>query len=563
VRDHLYVTRENSVRQSLYLKYRPQRFGDLVGQEVVARTLRNAVRERRLGHAYLFTGIRGTGKTSAARILARAINCEQPVDGEPCLICHACESVGAGRSLDVIEIDAATNRGIDEIRDLRERTQFLPSELQSKVYIIDEVHMLTTEAANAFLKTLEEPPEHACFILATTEPQRLVETILSRCQRFDFRRIPAAAMAVHLAEICRLEGVTTAADVMDLVAEAGAGSLRDAVSLLDRLIGLGEGVLELTTVRGALGMADPDAIRRLADGLEAGHLAEAWTELRSLEAVGVEPRQLLRALGGLARERQWALLERSGTALPGHFWLELMDACASGGSDLRRADDPWMAMEVILLKVSSGERQDPVAAEALPQPPIPPTPLEPANSTVMPPSVAAPISGTVGPTVTAATPRPAPPPPVAQGQHSVPIPVAAAVATAPAAASADFPVEGEWQPRWREVVDWAQHNHPGPFRALVQETRPLGVRDGALLIEVRYEWHLGQLQAPTYRALLEQACREVLGESLPIKLAMAGQAHKGDSSGTAANAAAGGSLAAALKHFPGSTVRKVDFNDRR
>jgi DNA polymerase-3 subunit gamma/tau len=560
VRDHLGVTRVKSVRQSLYLKYRPQRFGELVGQEVVARTLRNAVRERRLGHAYLFTGIRGTGKTSAARILARAINCEQPVDGEPCLICHACESVGAGRSLDVIEIDAATNRGIDEIRDLRERTQFLPSELQSKVYIIDEVHMLTTEAANAFLKTLEEPPEHACFILATTEPQRLAETILSRCQRFDFRRIPAAAMAAHLAEICRLEGVTAAAEVMDLVAEAGVGSLRDALSLLDRLIGLGEGDLDLTTVRGALGMADPDAIRRLADGLEAGHLAEAWTELRSLEAVGVEPRQLLRALGGLARERQWALLEGSAPAPRGRFWLEMMDACASGGSDLRRADDPWMAMEVILLKVATGDCQGLAVEEALPQPPTPRAPTTPTNPAAKPAPVAAPTLGPVAPAVTGAAPRPAPPPPMADPSPALSPAVAEATAQ-PAAAFADFPVDGEWQPRWREVVDWAQHNHPGPFRALVQATRPLGVRDGVLLVEVRYEWHMGQLQAPTYRALLEQACREVLGESLTISLALAGQAPKADQSGAAA--AAGGSLAAALKHFPGSTVRKVDFNDRR
>ena len=548
------------MRQSLYLKYRPQRFGELVGQEVVARTLRNAVRERRLGHAYLFTGIRGTGKTSAARILARAINCEQPVDGEPCLICHACESVGAGRSLDVIEIDAATNRGIDEIRDLRERTQFLPSELQSKVYIIDEVHMLTTEAANAFLKTLEEPPEHACFILATTEPQRLAETILSRCQRFDFRRIPAAAMAAHLAEICRLEGVTAAAEVMDLVAEAGAGSLRDALSLLDRLIGLGEGDLDLTTVRGALGMADPDAIRRLADGLEAGHLAEAWTELRSLEAVGVEPRQLLRALGGLARERQWALLEGSAPAPRGRFWLEMMDACASGGSDLRRADDPWMAMEVILLKVATGDCQGLAVEEALPQPPTPRAPTTPTNPAAKPAPVAAPTLGPVAPAVTGAAPRPAPPPPMADPSPA-PSPAVAEATAQPAAAFADFPVDGEWQPRWREVVDWAQHNHPGPFRALVQATRPLGFRDGVLLVEVRYEWHMGQLQAPTYRALLEQACREVLGESLTISLALAGQAPKADQSGAAA--AAGGSLAAALKHFPGSTVRKVDFNDRR
>ncbi len=551
------------MRQSLYLKYRPQRFDALVGQEVVSRTLRNAVRERRFGHAYLFTGIRGTGKTSAARILARAINCLHPEEGEPCGDCHACESVGAGRSLDVIEIDAATNRGIDEIRDLRERTQFLPSELRTKVYIIDEAHMLTTEAGNAFLKTLEEPPEHACFILATTEPQRLSETILSRCQRFDFRRIPAAAMAAHLAHICRQEGVDTTPEVMALVAEAGAGSLRDAESLLDRLLGLEEGVLGLDAVRAALGMADPHAIGRLITGMADGDPAGAWSELRQLEAAGVEPRQLLRSLGAEARARQWEALAHPQGQPGGHLWLELMEACTRGGSELRRADDPWMALEVILLKVASAAVRRPQSA-----------PSDVATAPATRPRRALP--GAPSPIARAVVVAEGPARASAGEAAGVPVPgdEAGAPASSPGAISASPGESGgnttspalaadapNWRTRWPEVVDWAQHHHPGPFTALAKETTPVALTDGKLTIEVKYEWHLGKLREPQYRALLEEACGAVLGEGIAVDLQPAGRAAPPSDDGGPGPAAGGGALAAVLKHFPGSTVRKVEFLD--
>lgn len=524
-----------SIRQSLYLKYRPQLFSELVGQEVVARTLRHAVRERHLSHAYLFTGVRGTGKTSAARILARAINCLQPEDGEPCQRCSACQVIGEGRSLDVIEIDAATNRGIDEIRDLRERAQFLPSELGTKVYIIDEAHMLTNEAGNAFLKTLEEPPAHACFILATTEPQRLSETILSRCQRFDFRRIPAAAMSAHLMEICRQEQVQTTSTVMDLVAEAGAGSLRDAESLLDRLLGLGEGILDLAVVRSALGMADPEAVTSLAEALWRRDAAAAWVRLRDLEGYGVDPRQLLRALGAHARARYWEELEGRGSPAA---WLSLMEACADGGQQLRRADDPWMSLEVILLRQAASSPEPaalattptPSTPTAAPRPPAVPSPS--ASVTPSPPSPPRPAS----------TPNPpAPPPPELR-----PAPPGPAV-------------DPEWRAAWERVVEWARQHHV-PFHALVRDTAPVGLRDGTLVIEVRYEWHLGQLSSPANRELMQQALREVTGEPLAVTLVLAGAAPAPPDGG---GGRGGGGLAAALKHFPGSTVRKVDFLDPR
>jgi len=544
----------NSVRQSLYLKYRPRRFGDLVGQEVVARTLRNAVRERRFSHAYLFTGIRGTGKTSAARILAKAINCEAPDDGEPCGRCRACESIGEGRSLDVIEIDAATNRGIDEIRDLRERAQFLPSELPMKVYIIDEAHMLTNEAGNAFLKTLEEPPKHACFILATTEPHKLTETVLSRCQRFDFRRIPVASMADHLAHICSLEGITATPEVMELVAQAGAGSLRDAESLLDRLLGTGDRALDLAAVRSALGMADPGAIARLADSLAGSDLAAALGELQELSGSGVEPRQLLRTLGETARERHWAELTNDGST---GFWLDLMAACAGGGSELRRADDPWMVLEVILIKAALGmgkpaarsAGQEAVATASGPKPQDPqdkvPNPIAESPLPQREPS---------GP-----APKVAIPPPVEPSNGAKAIDGHAPSPSVPEATA-------EWQQRWAAVIQWAQQHHPGPFAALVRETRAAALDNGTLTVEVRYPWHLSQLRTPANLAILAGACQELFSPPVQVQLVLLGEAEPKPASREvepkpAPREVEPSALALALKHFPGSTVRKVEFHE--
>ena len=541
-----------TVRPTLYLKYRPRRFSELVGQEVIARALRHAVREGRIGHAYLFTGVRGTGKTSAARILARAINCLNPEEGEPCLACGPCVSIGEGRSLDVIEIDAATNRGIDEIRDLRERAQFLPSDLRTKVYIIDEAHMLTNEAGNAFLKTLEEPPPHACFILATTEPQRLSETILSRCQRFDFRRIPVGAMAEHLQGICDQEGVTTSRPVMDLVAEAGAGSLRDAESLLERLMGLDDGVLELETVRSALGMADPAAVAGLAEALVERQPQAVLQRLGELQEYGVEPRQLLRALGVRARESYWKLVENGGAAEP---WLELMEACTRGASELRRADDPWMTMEVVLLQVASASVRPDSPLSRTDGAPAPPTGKgdQPGRQ----PPGAAPSRSDDGPSLAS--------PPGAVPARSTPDPAAAgpvgeqleSLAPDPRPAAAQEP---DWQALWVRVVEWAREHHK-PFHALVLDTTATGVSSGALTVEVNYEWHLGQLNSPANRELLNQALRAAAGREIPVTLVLRGSAGPSPRSGGGSRGGQG--LAAALKHFPGSTVRKVDFLDPR
>jgi DNA polymerase III subunit gamma/tau len=275
--------------QALYRRWRSQTFEDLVGQEHVTVTLRNALREGRMSHAYLFTGPRGTGKTSTARILAKAVNClAEDETARPCNRCRICTAIMEGRQLDLIEIDAASNRGIDEIRDLREKINFRPNEARYKVYIIDEVHMLTKEAFNALLKTLEEPPPHAVFVLATTEPDRVPETVRSRCQRFDFRRIPTSEIVEHLTHILEQERAKAAPEALVAVARRATGSMRDAISLLDQLLSYGDEVLELARVESVLGLVDAHAIGGLVDFMATGDVAAGLSLINALVADGVE-----------------------------------------------------------------------------------------------------------------------------------------------------------------------------------------------------------------------------------------------------------------------------------
>ncbi len=296
------------VATALYRRYRSMRFGDLVGQDVIATTLRNEVRSESLAHAYLFTGIRGTGKTSTARILARAVNCLSLQDGEPCNECSACREVLGGSAVDVLEIDAASNRGIDEMRDLRDKVKYLPASLRRKVYIIDEAHMLTAEAWNAFLKTLEEPPPHVLFVLATTEPHKVPETVRSRVQRFDFRRVSAADTAAHLARILEAEGTTAEPEALALLARAGQGSVRDALSMLDQALAGGERPLTADNVRRALGLADPATLHDLLEALAGGDGAGALRAVAAAFDAGADPRQLLRETARLSRAAEFAAL---------------------------------------------------------------------------------------------------------------------------------------------------------------------------------------------------------------------------------------------------------------
>jgi DNA polymerase-3 subunit gamma/tau len=255
-------------RLSLYRRWRPQCFADVVGQDDVVRTLRNAVSARDTAHAYLFAGERGIGKTSVARILSRAVNCLAPMDGEPCNECASCLTISAGRSLDILEIDGASNRGIDHIRKLREEVSFAPTDLRIKVYIIDEVHMLTTEAFNALLKTLEEPPSHAMFVFATTEPHKLPRTIVSRCQAFEFRRLSVTAISAQLKRIAAAENVHLSDEAAALLARRANGGLRDAVVMLEQAATYDrEGITEVA-ILDMLGLAARETQLAFVEALE-------------------------------------------------------------------------------------------------------------------------------------------------------------------------------------------------------------------------------------------------------------------------------------------------------
>ena len=252
---------------SLYRKYRPENFNDLVGQEYVVQTLKNAIKNDRIAHAYLFAGPRGTGKTSTAKVFARALNCKEEDVLEPCGECENCQKISTGQSIDVIEIDAASNRGIDEIRDLREKVKFYPSEGKYKVYIIDEVHMLTKGAFNALLKTLEEPPENVVFILATTEPHRVISTIMSRCQRFDFSLHSVSNIEERLSYICEEEQVTYQEEALNLIAHTSNGGLRDAISLLDQAISFTDGDITADRLREMLGKIDISVLNQFVQDI--------------------------------------------------------------------------------------------------------------------------------------------------------------------------------------------------------------------------------------------------------------------------------------------------------
>lgn len=282
--------------KALYRTYRPQKFADVTGQEVVVQTLQNAIKNKKISHAYLFSGPRGTGKTSVARIFAKALNCANLKDGEPCDECISCREISEGYNPDVIEIDAASNNGVDEIRDIREKVKFLPSGSKYKIYIIDEVHMLSGGAFNALLKTLEEPPKHAVFILATTEPQKLPATIISRCQRFEFKSLGILEINSRLKQICEFENVSITDEALNLIAEAAEGAMRDAISILDQAISYGNKEITIDDVNSVTGSLNYEKVISLTKAIEGKEIHTTLSLLNELISSGKEINKIINSL---------------------------------------------------------------------------------------------------------------------------------------------------------------------------------------------------------------------------------------------------------------------------
>ena len=429
--------------RALYRKWRPQRFEDVVGQRAIVTALKNQITANRVGHAYLFTGVRGTGKTTCAKIFAKAVNCLHPVNGDPCGECEICKGIDNGSILDVVEMDAASNNGVDDIRDLRDETAYTPSACKYKVYIIDEVHMLSTAAFNALLKTLEEPPAHVIFILATTEIQKVPATILSRCQRYDFTRIGPEDIARRVEYIAGEEKLELSPDGAELIARLADGALRDALSILDTCAGV-TAKIDADVVRRMAGVTDRSYLFRISDALEAQDGATALAQLAQLRQQSVDVKRLTEELiahyralmlaalpggqsllSGVSPEEEALYLEK-GPQLGQREAIRAIRALGSALEHMTRGSDQRIELELALFGLSEPPQQPqavPVQAAPVRAAAQPAAPQPFASATAVQPFASAPTPQPPIPSVPvvqpAAEPKPVKAEPSAPSEISV------------------------------------------------------------------------------------------------------------------------------------------------
>ena len=424
--------------RALYRKWRPQRFEDVVGQRAIVTALKNQITANRVGHAYLFTGVRGTGKTTCAKIFAKAVNCLHPVNGDPCGECEICKGIDNGSILDVVEMDAASNNGVDDIRDLRDETAYTPSACKYKVYIIDEVHMLSTAAFNALLKTLEEPPAHVIFILATTEIQKVPATILSRCQRYDFTRIGPEDIARRVEYIAGEEKLEISPDGAELIARLADGALRDALSILDTCAGV-TAKIDADVVRRMAGVTDRSYLFRISDALEAQDGATALAQLAQLRQQSVDVKRLTEELiahyralmlaalpggqsllSGVSPEEEALYLEK-GPQLGQREAIRAIRALGSALEHMTRGSDQRIELELALFGLSEPPQQPqavPVQAAPVRAAAQPAAPQPFASATAVQPFASAPTTQPPIPSVPVVQPAAEPKP--VKAEPSVP-----------------------------------------------------------------------------------------------------------------------------------------------
>lgn len=468
--------------RALYRKWRPQRFEDVVGQRAIVTALKNQITANRVGHAYLFTGVRGTGKTTCAKIFAKAVNCLHPVNGDPCGECEICKGIDNGSILDVVEMDAASNNGVDDIRDLRDETAYTPSACHYKVYIIDEVHMLSTAAFNALLKTLEEPPAHVIFILATTEIQKVPATILSRCQRYDFTRIGPEDIAQRVEYIAGQEGLELSGEGAELISRLADGAMRDALSILDTCAGV-TAKIDADVVRRMAGVTDRSYLFHISDALEAQDAAAALAQLAQLRQQSVDVKRLTEELiahyralmlaalpggqallSGVSPEEEKLYLE-NGPRMGQREAIRAIRALGNALEHMTRGSDQRIELELALFSLSEPPQQ--VAVQAVPaaRPAVPAQEApRPFASAPVKPFVCAPAASAL---VQETSVEPAP----MQQSEPEPVPQPVEPPKAEAAASAEEelpplpeepPVTSEAPPPWDEPTPAASPQREAP-----------------------------------------------------------------------------------------------------